>query len=129
MANKDNSKALAEQEAIVDAIAENSECVSITTATPLGAMLVAFNQTAKQYGRKEMSPQEWAEYAIPAGLIALKRSWKYTSDTRNLKEYANEMRAIGKLFTVPAPDHAKYQERMIARFEAEQNCRAKYGIQ
>ena len=76
-----------------------------------------------------MSPQEWAEIAIATGLLALKRSWEYTANTRNLKAYAEEMRAIGKLFTVPAPDHAKYLERMTARYEAEQNCRAKYGIQ
>ena len=75
----DNSNALAEQEAIVDAIAEDTECVSITTGMPIGAILIAFNQTAKAFGRKEMSAQEWAELAIAQGLTAIKRSWKYSN--------------------------------------------------
>jgi hypothetical protein len=127
--SKDNSKALAEQEAIVAAIAENDVCVSISSGSPLGATLVAFNQTASKHNRKEMSPQEWAEIAIATGLLALKRSWEYTANTRNQKEFVAEMRTIAKLFTVPAPEHPKYLERMSARYEAEQNCRAKYGIQ
>lgn len=129
MTSKDNSKALAEQEEIVEAIAQDSVCVTITTAMPIGATLVAFNQIARQYGRKELGLQEWAELAIATGLTAIKRSWKYTAETQNLKEYAEEMRAIAKLFTVPAPDHVKFIERMTARYEAEQNCRVKYGIQ
>jgi hypothetical protein len=126
---KDNSKAMAEQEQIVNAIAENDVCVSITSGSPLGATLVAFNQTASKHNRKEMTPQEWAEIAIATGLLALKRSWEYTAITRNTKAFAEEMRTIAKLFTVPAPEHPKYLERMTARYEAEQNCRAKYGIQ
>ncbi len=126
---RDNSKALAEQEQILEAIAENNVIVTIASGSALGAAIIAFNQTAKAYGRKEMSAQEWAEVAIPNGLLALKRSWKYTADTRNTKEFAEEMRTIGKLFTVPAPEHPKYLERMSARYEAEQNCRVKFGIQ
>lgn len=126
---KDNSKALAEQESIVSAIQENDVCVEIRSGSPLGATLVAFNQTAVRHNRKEMTPQEWAEIAIATGLLALKRSWEYTANTRNQKEFVAEMRTIAKLFTVPAPEHTKYMERMQARFEAEQNCRAKYGIQ
>jgi hypothetical protein len=127
--SKDNSKAMAEQEQVLSAIQENSVCVEITSGSPLGATLVAFNQTAAKHNRKEQTPQEWAEIAIATGLLALKRSWEYTANTRNTKEFANEMRTIAKLFTVPAPEHPKYLERMSARFEAEQNCRAKYGIQ
>ena len=126
---KDNSKAMAEQEELLDAIKEDAVCVSITAGSPLGATLLAFNQIARQYDEKELSAQEWAEQELPNALLARKRAWKYSADTRNLKAYAEEMRAIGKLFTVPAPAHAKYMERMVARFEAEQNCRAKYGIQ
>ena len=126
---KDNSKALMEQEAIVTAIAENDVCVEIRSGSALGASLVAFNQTASKHNRKEMTPQEWAEIAIATGLLALKRSWEYTANTRNIKSFTDEMRAIAKLFNVPAPEHPKYMERMVARFEAEQNCRAKYGIQ
>ena len=126
---KDNSKAMAEQEAIVDAIGENTVCVAITTASPIGAALLTFNQTASKHGRSEKSPQEWAELAIATGLLALKRSWEYTAKTRNSADFVNEMRQIAKLFTVPEPEHPKYLERMQSRFEAEQNCRAKYGIQ
>lgn len=127
--SRDNSKALAEQDEIVAAISENSTIVEITSGSPLGATLVAFNQTASKHGRKELTPQEWAEIAIATGLLALKRSWEYTANTRNTKDFVNEMRTIAKLFTVPAPEHPKYLERMSARYEAEQNCRAKYGIQ
>ena len=127
--SKDNSKAMAEQEEIVQAIAQNDVCVTITAGSPLGATLVAFNQTASKHSRKEQSPQEWAEIAIATGLLALKRSWEYTANTKNTKAFADEMRTIAKLFTVPAPEHPKYLERMTARYEAEQNCRAKYGIQ
>jgi hypothetical protein len=126
---KDNSKAMQEQEQIVASIAENNVVVEITSGSPLGATLVAFNQTAEKHNRKAMTPQEWAEIAIATGLLALKRSWEYTANTRNTKEFANEMRTIAKLFTVPAPEHPNYMARMQARFEAEQNCRAKYGIQ
>ena len=126
---KDNSKAMAEQESIVAAIQENDVCVEIRSGSPLGATLVAFNQTATKHNRKEMTPQEWAEIAIATGLLALKRSWEYTANTRNTKDFINEMRTIAKLFSVPAPEHPKYLERMSARYEAEQNCRAKYGIQ
>jgi len=126
---RDNSKALAEQEAIVDAIAEDTQCVSITTATATGAILVAFNQVARTYGRPEMSPQEWAVLAISTGLTAIKRSWKYSADTQSRKDYVEEMRSIKKLFTVPDSTHPKYLERMTARFEAEQNCALKYGVQ
>lgn len=126
---KDNSKAMAEQESIVSAIQENGVCVEIHAGSPLGATLVAFNQVASKHNRKEMSPQEWAELAIATGLLALKRSWEYTAKTRNSADFVNEMRQIAKLFTVPAPEHPKYLERMQSRFEAEQNCRAKYGIQ
>ena len=126
---KDNSKAMAEQDAIVEAIAQNDVCVTITTAQPIGAALLTFNQTASKHNRTEKSPQEWAELAIATGLLALKRSWEYTAKTRNSADFVNEMRQIAKLFTVPAPEHPKYLERMQSRFEAEQNCRAKYGIQ
>lgn len=126
---KDNSKAMAEQEEIVEAIAQNDACVTITTAQPIGAALLTFNQTASKHNRSEKSPQEWAELAIATGLLALKRSWEYTAKTRNSADFVNEMRQIAKLFTVPAPEHPKYMERMQSRFEAEQNCRAKYGIQ
>jgi hypothetical protein len=127
--SRDNSKALAEQEQIVNAISENEVCVSITSGSPLGATLVAFNQVASKYNRKEMTPQEWAEVAIATGLLALKRSWEYTANTKNIKAFTDEMKTIAKLFNVPDPTHPKYMERMVARFEAEQNCRAKYGIQ
>src|SRR5258708_25165149 len=127
--SKDNSKAMAEQDMIIAAIGENTVCVEITSGSPLGATLVAFNQTASKHNRAEQTPQEWAEIAIATGLLALKRSWEYTANTRNMKEFVSEMRTIAKLFTVPAPEHAKYLERMSARHEAEQNCRAKYGIQ
>ncbi len=127
--SKDNSKAMAEQEAIVEAIGENTICVEITTASPIGAALLTFNQTSSKHGRQEKSPQEWAELAIATGLLALKRSWEYTAKTRNNTAFTEEMRTIAKLFTVPAPDHSKYIDRMTARYEAEQNCRAKYGIQ
>ena len=126
---KDNSKAMAEQEELVTAIGENTVCVSITTAQPIGAALLTFNQTASKHNRTERSPQAWAELAIATGLLALKRSWEYTANTRNTKDFINEMRTIAKLFSVPAPEHPKYLERMSARYEAEQNCRAKYGIQ
>ena len=126
---KDNSKAMAEQEELVTAIGENTVCVSITTAQPIGAALLTFNQTASKHNRSEKSPQEWAELAIATGLLALKRSWEYTAKTRNSADFVNEMRQIAKLFTVPEPEHPKYMERMQSRFEAEQNCRAKYGIQ
>lgn len=125
----DASTAMSDQELIVNAISEDSVCVELKTGSPLGATLVAFNQTAKKHGRKEMSPQEWAEIAIATGLLALKRSWEYTAVTRNTKAFVDEMKTIAKLFTVPTPEHPKYLERMSARFEAEQNCRAKYGIQ
>jgi hypothetical protein len=127
--NKDNSNAVAEQEAIVQAIGEDTQCVSITTAMPIGAILIAFNQIARQYGQPEMSPQERAEIAIADGLTAKKRAWKYSADTQNRKDYVEEMRAIKKLFTVPESTHPKYLERMTARFEAEQNCALKYGVQ
>ncbi len=127
--SKDNSKALAEQESIVSAIQENEVCVEIRSGSPIGATLVAFNQTASKYNRKEMTPQEWAEIAIATGLLALKRSWEYTANTKNVKAFTDEMRTIAKLFNVPTSDHPKYIERMTARFEAEQNCRVKYGIQ
>jgi hypothetical protein len=129
MMTKDNSKAMAEQEELVTAIGENTVCVSITTAQPIGAALLTFNQTACKHNRSEKSPQEWAELAIATGLLALKRSWEYTAKTRNSSAFVDEMRQIAKLFTVPAPEHSKYMERMQSRFEAEQNCRAKYGIQ
>jgi hypothetical protein len=131
MSNKErnNATALAEQEALVDAIQENDVCVSLTSGSVLGSTLLAFNQTARKHNRKEMSPQEWAEIAIATGLLALKRSWEYTANTKNTKAFADEMKTISKLFTVPTPEHPKYMERMVARFEAEQNCRAKYGIQ
>jgi hypothetical protein len=126
---RDNSTALAEQEALVDAIQENDVCVSLTSGSALGATLLAFNQVARKHSRSEKSPQEWAEIAIATGLLALKRSWEYTANTKNTKAFADEMKTISKLFHVPSPEHPKYLERMSARFEAEQNCRAKYGIQ
>ncbi len=126
---RDNSTALAEQEALVEAIAQNDECVSITSGSPIGATLLAFNQTASKHNRKEMSPQEWAELAIATGLLAIKRTWEYSAKTQNNKAFVDEMRTISRLFTVPAPDHVNYQQRMLARFEAEQACRAKYGVQ
>jgi len=127
--SKDNSKAMLEQEQIVASIAENNVVVEITSGSPLGATLVAFNQVAEKHNRKAMSPQEWAEIAIATGLLALKRSWEYTANTRNVKAFTDEMRTIAKLFTVPGSEHPKFLERMTARFEAEQACRAKYGIQ
>jgi hypothetical protein len=129
MMNRDNSKALAEQEQIVASIQENDVCVKIRSGSSIGATLVAFNQTASKHNRKEMNPQEWAELAIATGLLALKRSWEYTAKTRNSQAFVEEMRTIAKLFNVPSPEHPKYLERMSARYEAEQNCRAKYGIQ
>lgn len=126
---RDNSTALAEQELILDAISENEICASITAGSALGASLIAFNQIARKYGESELTPQEWVEKELPNALLARKRAWEYASKTRSEKAFAEEMRAITKLFTVPPSDHPKYMERMVARFEAEQNCRAKYGIQ
>lgn len=126
---RDNSTALAEQELILDAIAENEVCVSITAGSALGASLIAFNQIARKYNEPELTPQEWVEKELPNALLARKRAWEYAAKTRSEKAFAEEMRAITKLFTVPPSDHPKYMERMVARFEAEQSCRAKYGIQ
>lgn len=126
---RDNSAALAEQEAIVDAIAENAVCVTITAGSALGASLIVFNQVARLHNESELSPQEWVEKELPNALLARKRAWEYAAKTRNEKAFAEEMRAITKLFTVPASDHPKYMERMVARFEAEQAARLKYGIQ
>lgn len=125
----DAGTASIEQQAIVDAIAKDSVCVEITTASVLGAVLVAFNQTAKKHNRVEQSPQQWAELAITTGLLAIKRTWEYSAKTRNNAAFVAEMRTIATLFTVPTPDHAKYREKMFARFEAEQACRVKYGVQ
>lgn len=127
--NTNNATALAEQEALVEAIGENSVCVSITTGSPLGASLLAFNAIARKHGQEEHSPQEWVELELANALTARKRAWEYSAKTRSNKDYVAEMVTIAKLFTVPAPDHAKYLERMTARFEAEQACRAKYGVQ
>lgn len=126
---KDNSTAHADQQAIVNAVEQDSTCVAITTKSVLGATLVSFNAIAKKHNRKEMSPQEWAELAIATGLLAMKRAWEYSDKTRNNTAYVEEMRAIAKLFTVPESTHPKYMEKMVARFEAEQACRAKYGVQ
>lgn len=139
----DNSTALAEQQALLDAVKENANCVEITTGSLVGSTLVAFNETAKLHNRKEMSPQEWAELAIATGLLAIKRTWEYSAKTRNNSAYVEEMKVIAKLFTVPEPPIISmtstpethqglfdiYIKRMTARFEAEQNCRAKYGVQ
>jgi hypothetical protein len=124
-----NANALAEQEAIVKAIGEDSVCVSITTGSALGATLLAFNQIARKYGQAEMSPQELVDAELPNALTARKRAWEYSDKTRSNKAFVEEMRVIAKLFHVPASDHAEYHKRMSARFEAEQACRAKYGIQ
>lgn len=129
MKTRDNSTAMAEQESLLVAIAENGVCVEIKAGSPLGATLLAFNQTASKHGRKELSPQEWAELAIATGLLAIKRTWEYSAKTQNNKGFVEEMRSIAKLFTVPAPEHPEYQKRMFARFEAEQHCRAKFGVQ
>jgi hypothetical protein len=126
---RDNSLALEEQNQIVEAMQEDAVCVSITAGSVLGALLLAFNAVARQFDEDELSPQEWVEKELPNALLTRKRAWKYAMDTRNEKAYADEMRTIAKLFTVPAPDHVKYLERMTARFEAEQACRVKYGIQ
>lgn len=127
--NRNNATALQEQEELVAAIAEDSVCVTITTGSSLGASLLAFNSIARQYGEQELSAQEWAEKELPNALTARKRAWEYSAKTQNNKAYVEEMRVIGKLFTVPTPDHVKYQERLMARYEAEQACRAKYGVQ
>lgn len=127
--NKDNSTALAEQEALLESIGENLPCVEILSGSSLGATLLAFNQVARLHGRKELAPQEWAELAIATGLLAIKRTWEYSAKTQNNKSFVDEMKAIAKLFTVPASDQPKYLERMTARYEAEQTCRLKYGIQ
>ena len=127
--DRDNSKALAEQEEIVNAIGEDTVCVTIRTGSTLGAILLAFNQIARAHGQEEHSPQEWVELELQNALTARKRTWEYSATTRNNKAFVAEMIAIKKLFTVPEPDHANYLSRMQARFEAEQNCRTKYGIQ
>ena len=127
--NRDNATALAEQEAIVQAISEDSICVTITTGSALGASLLAFNQIARKYGEPELSPQEWVEKELPNALTARKRAWEYSAKTQTNKAFVAEMVTISKLFTVPPAEHPEYQRRMLARFEAEQACRAKYGIQ
>jgi hypothetical protein len=127
--DKDNPQALTEQEALLDAIKENEVCVSITSGSAIGATLLAFNQTARKHNRKEMGAQEWAELAIATGLLAMKRAWEYSAETKNSRFYVDEMKNIAKLFTVPEPTQPKFLERMTARYEAEQACRAKYGIQ
>jgi hypothetical protein len=127
--DRDNSKALVEQEELLAAIGEDSVIAEVRSGSPLGATLLAFNQIARMHGRQEASPQEWSELAIKTGLLAIKRTWEYSATTRNNKAYVEEMKAIAKLFTVPEPEHPKYLERMSARYEAEQNCRAKYGVQ
>lgn len=131
MSNKErnNAQALAEQEEIVNAIGEDSVCVTIRTGSALGAILLAFNQTARKHGAEEHSPQEWCELELANALTARKRAWEYSAKTQNNKAFAEEMRVISKLFNVPSPEHPKYMERMVARFDAEQTCRAKYGIQ
>jgi hypothetical protein len=126
---RDNSTAMQEQEALLKAIKSDEIVVSISAATALGASLLAFNSIASKFGKQEKTPQEWAEQAIQQGLEAIRRTWEYSEKTRTNKEFANEMRTIAKLFHVPESTHPKYQERMLARFEAEQACRAKYGIQ
>lgn len=127
--SKDNSKAMVAQEELVAAIGNDTVIVEIRSSSALGASLLAFNQIAEQYGEEQLDPQAWVDKELPNALLARKRAWKYSADTRNTKAFAEEMRTIAKLFTVPAPDHANYMPRMQARFEAEQNCRAKYGIQ
>lgn len=127
--SRDNAKALAEQEEIVQAISENEVCVTIHAGTALGASLIAFNQVASKYNVPPRTPQEWVEQELPNALLARKRAWEYAATTRNEKAFADEMRVIAKLFNVPTSNHPKFQERMLARFEAEQSCRAKYGIQ
>lgn len=126
---RDNSTAMQEQEEIVNAIGEDTICVTIRTGSPLGASLLAFNQIARKHGQEEHSPQEWVELELANALTARKRAWEYSAKTQSNKAFAEEMRVIAKLFTVPAPDQPKYMERLQARFEAEQTCRAKYGIQ
>jgi hypothetical protein len=125
----DASAAMADQEALLERIADDTLIVEIRSSSTLGASLLAFNAVAAQYGEASLTPQEWVEKEMQNALLARKRAWKYSADTRNTKAFADEMRAIAKLFNVPAPEHPKYQERMIARFEAEQTCRGKYGIQ
>lgn len=127
--DRDNSVALQEQEALLQAIEEDSVCVEIFTGHAIGASLLAFNQIARQHGKGERSPQEWAELAIHDGLLAIKRTWEYSAKTRNNKAFVEEMRAITKLFTLPPTEHPKYHDRLQARFDAEQACRSKYGIQ
>jgi len=127
--SRDNSKAMLEQEAIVDAIGEDTVCVEIRTGSALGASLLAFNQIASKYGAEQHSPQEWVELELANALTARKRAWEYSAKTQANKAFAEEMRVISKLLTVPAPDAPKYMERLQARFEAEQTCRAKYGVQ
>lgn len=126
---RDNSNALVEQAELVEAIGADTLIVEIRSSSPLGATLLAFNQTARKHGRKELGSQEWAELAVATGLLAIKRTWEYSAKTQNNKGFVEEMRVIAKLFTVPAPDHTEYGKRMFARFEAEQACRAKFGIQ
>jgi|HubBroStandDraft_2_1064218.scaffolds.fasta_scaffold173180_1 hypothetical protein len=127
--SRDNSKAMLEQEEIVNAIGEDTVCVTIRTGSALGAILLAFNQIARKHGAEEHSPQEWCELELQNALTARKRAWEYSAKTQSNKAFAEEMRVISKLFTVPAPDAPKYMERLQARFEAEQTCRAKYGVQ
>lgn len=127
--NRDNSIAMQEQEEILDAIRENSVLVEIHSSSALGATLLAFNQTARQYGKPEMDAQAWVEQELPNALLARKRTWEYSAKTKNNKAFVEEMKAISKLFTIPESTHVKYQERMLARFEAEQACRVKYGVQ
>lgn len=126
---RDNSKAMVEQEELLQAISDDTVLVEVRSSSALGASLLTFNQTAAKHGRKELAPQEWAELAIATGLLAIKRTWEYSATTRNNKAYVQEMKDIARLFTVPDSTHAKYLERMTARFEAEQNCRAKFGVQ
>jgi hypothetical protein len=127
--NRDNSEAMQEQEELMQAIADDIAVVVIKSSTPLGATLLAFNQVAAQHGVDARAPQEWCELELPLALLARKRAWEYAAKTRSEKKFAEEMRSISKLFTVPVPEHPAYKDRLLARFEAEQNCRVKYGIQ
>ena len=127
--NKDNSTALADQEAILEAISEDSVLVEIRSSSPLGASLLAMNTIAKQYGQAEQSPQMWAEQELENGIKARKRTWDYSAKTQNRKALEEELIVIKRLFTVPAESDPHYTERYMARARAMDACQAKHGIQ
>ena len=127
--SRNNATALLEQEELVQAIGENSVCVTITTGSALGASLLAFNMVARSFGKEEHSPQEWVELLFANTLNAQKSVWMYSVKTRNNKKLHEELKVINRLFTVPSPEHPAYAERRMAKMDAIDACEAKYGVQ